>query len=711
MPTPDNDSYFAAKSGLDLAQSCYERVTTFYKDLPRRVMYKRWGKAYRTYYGLSGQEDPFDVSSPAVAGDEGQLTSIRVNHAGSIMRRQTAMISQTVPDFEPIPANSDYESLAQSDFCRKLLDYYMDNKGVGGKLFDGAQGAGIFGECRIEVAWDARGGPNLAPDQINPAVPNRTKAGDLVFRVYTPLDVIRDLGRYDQDDDWIILRRFVNKWDLIARYPNEADEIKGVRSDEFPQSTTPTNRIEWERKFGGNDKTDLIPFYTLYHRKSDCLPDGKIAEFLSPGILLYEGNLPYEEVPTVSITPGKMLRAPYGETPFHHLLALQDVYDLLASSVASNNAALALHLIFMPEGLDFSHMEISEGFAVIRGGAGVEGNLKPEVLNFNAPNDTALKFMDLLVEAMEKIGGVNSTVRGDPGPNIQSGSFAALIAQQALEYAGAFQYSFQQAVAGVGNLIISILQQYADQPIVAEIAGQSHAYELVEFTKAKLDQIHRVSVKSGNPAARTPQFNIAMASDLLAKNMIPDIKTYITLVRTGEVDTVIDESQTNDMRIRRENELLAKGQPHEVLATDSHREDILHHAAVLSSPAARANPGICSAVLLVIQKHLDMLRTVDPDLLALLGQQSLMPGMGLGLPPAQPGENGPQQGRPGESGGGGPPSKPPSGEHQGPHGPSGPKSPAPPKVGQGHPLPHQPNQPINPLTHGPASPHDGSIRP
>lgn len=706
MPSSNstNDTYFAMKSGLELAAACHERVRDFYQHLVRRVMFKRWSKAYRTYYGLSGGEDPFDVSSPAVAGDEGQLTSIRVNHAGSIMRRQTAMITQVVPDFEPVPSNSDYESLAQSDFCRKLLEYYMDHKAVGAKLFDAAHGAGIFGESRIEVAWDARGGPNLPPERINPEVPGRTKAGDLVFRVYTPLDLVRDLSRYDQDDDWVITRRFVNKWDVAARYPNEADDIIGLKSEEFPQSTTPTNRIEWERKFGGQDKSDLIPLYTLYHRKSDCLPNGKIAEFLSADILLYEGDLPYEEVPLVPISPGKMLRAPYGESPFHHLLALQDVYDLLASSVASNNAALALHLIFMPEGLDFSHMEISEGFAVIRGDAGVSGNLKPEVLNFNAPNDTALKFMEVMKDAMEQIGGINATVRGDPGPNIQSGSFAALIAQQAMEYAGAFQYSFQQAVAGVGNLIISILQQYADQPIVAEIAGQAHDYELVEFTKAKLDRIHRVTVRSGNPAARTPQFNIAMASDLLAKNMIPDIKTYITLVRTGEVETVIDESQTNDMRIRRENELLSKGQPHQVLLTDSHREDILHHASVLSSPAARSNPAIVNAVLLVVQQHLDMLRTADPDLMALIGQPSLMPG----LAPSPDGAPPPDQG--GQSGGGGPPGKPPSGEHQGASGPKGPHEPQPPKVGQGNPLPHQPNQPNNPLTGARASPHDGAIR-
>lgn len=308
------ETYWAAKHGLDLATEAMDRVKDYYSALPRLIMYQRWAKARRTYYGLSGQEDPFDISRPGVAGDEGQLTSIRVNYAGAIMRRQIGSISQTVPEWDPVPENSDSSSLEQASFGRKLLDYYMDTRAVGTKLFDAAQFAGTDGEGVLEVAWDAKGGPKLQqPDQLLPA---RTNAGDLVFRVYSPLDLPCDLSRLDMDHDWRFTRRSVNKFDLAARYPGLAQEILNVVSVNYPQATAPTDRLQTEREYT-KDKSDSVYLYTLYHRQTDALPNGKIAEFLSEDVLLYEGDLPYEEIPLVQIAPGKILRSPYGESPFH----------------------------------------------------------------------------------------------------------------------------------------------------------------------------------------------------------------------------------------------------------------------------------------------------------------------------------------------------------------------------------------------------------
>src|SRR5947209_9952423 len=131
-------TYWAAKSGLDLADEAYRRVTKFYDQLLVSVMYARWSKAYRTFFGLPGTEDPFHISRAGVTGKEGELVSIKINHAGNLARHSVALVSQTVPEFDPIPTNSDYESLAQVSFAKKLLAYYMDTREVGGRLFDTA---------------------------------------------------------------------------------------------------------------------------------------------------------------------------------------------------------------------------------------------------------------------------------------------------------------------------------------------------------------------------------------------------------------------------------------------------------------------------------------------------------------------------------------------------------------------------------------------
>src|SRR4051812_860124 len=98
-----NLTYWCAQAGLDLADEAYHRVEGFYGELLSSVMYGRWAKAYRTFYGLPGDADPFDISRAGMAGQQGELVSLKSNHAGSLMRHSVALVSQTVPEFEPIP--------------------------------------------------------------------------------------------------------------------------------------------------------------------------------------------------------------------------------------------------------------------------------------------------------------------------------------------------------------------------------------------------------------------------------------------------------------------------------------------------------------------------------------------------------------------------------------------------------------------------------
>jgi hypothetical protein len=562
--------YWASEQGLDLAREAYSRVRRYYNDLPTTVPFKRWSKAYRNYYGLAGEEDPFDISRAMQTGDKGQLTSIKLNHIGSLGRRAVALVSQTVPDWDIIPEQSDSESQEQASFGGKLLDYYMDTAGVGEKLFDTAEGSIIFSECTLSIGWDPLAGPPLK--QPDPNLPNRTKSGDLTFNVFTPLDMVIDRYRYDRNHEWKIERTWANKWNLAARYPQVADRIVGMDAsskDKFPGVIT--NAIETDRQYKG-DLCDLIPLYTLLHKKTDALPMGKIALFLSEDVLLFEGPFPYgDDLPHATIAPGKMIRTPFGDSGLHHILGLQDVIDNVASSIASNNVALATHIVMFPKGAEYSYQEVAEGLAALEYEPGPDGKMKPEVLSLNASNEVAQAFVEFMVKSAEIIMGIPATLRGTPQPNIQSGAFAALVAQQAMEYAGPFQYSFQQAVARTGNIVIEVLQQYADQPRVVEIAGEDHAYQVRSFSNtgdsdqgvAGISKIHRVAVKSGNPASRTPAFAIAAADSLLQRGALGDptvaAKRYLELIRTGDLETITSSGEASSMLIRREHEAFRKG--------------------------------------------------------------------------------------------------------------------------------------------------------
>jgi hypothetical protein len=632
--------YWASKSGLDLAADADRRVERYYNGLERSAMYQRWSRAYRVYYGLAGQEDPFDISKAGQAGDRGQLTSIKINHAGSLARQTIALISQTVPDFEPIPtSNSDFASLEQVDFTRRVLRYFMDTRGVGQHLYDTAQTAAIFGMGLMVPEWDPLAGAKLKEPVALPGGKGvRTKTGDLIFNVFGPLDMVFNRFRHDQNHAWFITRRFVNRFDLAARYPSYQSTIIDFRPSRRLLAV-PTNSLDSEREERDSEtENDEIPLYTLFHKRTDALPDGKYAQFLGPDILLFEGNLQYEHVPAIVVSPNKILRTAYGESSLHHVMGMQDTFDNVASSIATNNVAAGTQIIAVPAETDYTIDNILEGLAVIRFNAGPEGKAVPIALNLTAPNAEGLRYLDLIRREMETITGVSATMRGAPQPNVQSGSFGALLAQQALTYQNAFQYSFQTAVGLTGDLIISILKRYADQGILIEIVGRDRSYEVRDVKSESFSAIHRVTVKSGNPAARTPEFNQAMAEKLLERGLIKSPKDFITMVRTGDLDTLVDQQEAELMTIRQENEQLAGGKNPPVLATDDHRLHILRNKQPLDSPAARMDGKVAKAVLDHIQAHINALKEVDPSLLEALGQTPMArPQPQAPEPPGPPG--------------------------------------------------------------------------
>jgi hypothetical protein len=681
----NDDVYWPSLDGLDLAEAAYRRVVRFYTSLTENsVMYRRWGHAYRAFYGIAGDSDPFDVSKAGLAGDRDQLTAVKINHAGSLARQKIALVSQTIPDFDATPINDDSESLESVEFAKKLLAYYMDYRRMAGDFFEQAKIAEIFGKGWYNIEWDPRAGDALTnPD---PADPSRTKTGDVALRLFTPLDVVMDRFRYDDDHDWLITRRFVNRYDVAARYSNLADQILAFRPGRFPGYMPATDIIEEERRYArGHTEDHLIPLYTLYHKKTDALPGGKIAAFLNEDIFLMGGDLPYDEIPLIPMSDGEMLRSPYGESGLHHILGLAEVYDNVSSAVATNNVALATALLWLPDECNYSYEELAQGLAALRGTAGPDGRHKPESINLNPSNEEALKSLGHWVKEMETIMSIPAMMRGATPPSGTSGSLGALVVQQAMTNNGEYQQSFHSAVARAGQLLLSVLKRFADQPQVAIIAGKRRSFERVVFTQKNLAGVERVIVKSGNPAARTAMFADQMAENLLAKGAI-NATQYMQLTKTGELDTATEPDIAQELLVRRENELLAKGVCPPVMPTDRHKDHIIAHSDVYNSPEARANPLISMAAAKHNDLHIAALSDpANASLLVLLGQTPLPP------PNAPPPEL-PPPGTPGMPGTqlAAPPM--PQGAHPGP-------APAPPPP---HPIgapPKLPQMPVNPLTH------------
>jgi hypothetical protein len=100
-----------------------------------------------------------------------------------------------------------------------------------------------------------------------------------------------------------------------------------------------------------------------------------------------------------------------------------------------------------------------------------------------------------------------------------------------------------------------------------------------------------------------------------------------------------EDTQSELLLIKSENESLVDAEPIMAVATDQHSLHIKEHTCVLADPDLRKDPALVQRTLMHIQEHIDLLRGVDPQLLAMMGEQSLMPPP---MPGQEPGAAGPQ---------------------------------------------------------------------
>jgi len=110
---------------------------------------------------------------------------------------------------------------------------------------------------------------------------------------------------------------------------------------------------------------------------------------------------------------------------------------------------------------------------------------------------------------------------------------------------------------------------------------------------------------------------------------------YFQVIETGKLETMFEGDVSQLMLIKRENERMIDGMKVLALPLDQHRMHIMEHQAISADPDLRENVELMRLLNDHIQEHIDMLRTADPDLLALIGEQPLQP---MAPPPGAPGQ-------------------------------------------------------------------------
>lgn len=596
--------YWATKSQNDIISDLQKKIEDFDEYLVNSGVMAELRDSYKSFYGDSKIRD---------VGTQGELKSFRVNHYASLIRNLVSLVTNNKPAWQPIASNTDSTSQSASILAAGLLDFYMKDRRLDRVFRNACLMACFLKESWVATTWDTQRGEIIA---VDPDTNIPVHEGDLKYSSFQLNDVIRDYNKTNSEFDWLITREYLNKWDLVAQFPEFADKIKNERVKSID-----LNRIRITNQSGKvNDDEDQIAFYTFYFKPCAALPNGRMITFIMDQVLT-DGPLPYPKIPLVRISAEDTFESCFAHSPMMDVLPVQKAIDTLASILLTNNASFGVQNVQYPKGASISVSQIAGGLNLIEFDSKL-GKLEPLQLTASAPE--TYKFFEMLVTQSQLLSGVNDAIRGQSSAGT-SGAALALLSQQAIQFANGLQQGWISLIEDVGTLSVHILQRYANTKRVAVLTGKHNRPLLKEWSSMDLQGISRITIESGNALSKTASGRLTMADSLLQAGMIKRPEQYISVLTTGQLEPLYENEQRQLLLIRAENEKLSEGNQVRALLTDDHDAHILEHASVLSNPDIRDNSSspIVQFTLAHIQEHLSLAQNMPPALAMLLKQMPL----------------------------------------------------------------------------------------
>lgn len=610
----DSTNYnWAAVPIEEIADEITAKYDDYLKFISDTGYLDKFRASYQRYYNID-QDGAYRVS----VNPDGSMARVTINHYKNLLKRLHILVTQSKVNFIPRARNSDVKSQIEADLAKGILEYYADEKGMDRMFARAVETALVCLEAFVHCPWNLHKGYELTTDENGKVI----HTGDQDFEVFTALEVARNLQV--ADSEFYIVRAKRNKWDLAALHPEFADAISSATTEHSIEDRYLLRPIE------AMYDADLVDVYYLYHTDCPALPDGRFTVVCNDQVLA-DGPLGYKRPPVFRLSAGDVIGAIQGDSPSVDMLAIQEVINALTSAMVTNNLTFAKQLVWSPDP-NMTVNTLSEGLAF------VNSAVKPEALQLTGSSPETAKMVESLERQMQLLSGINDTARGNPESNLKSGNSLALMLAQAIQFVSDLQKNYSQLASDVGTCVINNMQKFAKGEMLVVVGGQSRKSYVKQFKAEEMINVDRVSVDLGNPLAQTVAGRYELVQQWMQYGLIKSPVQVAEFMKSGQVDSLIEDQFKDQMLVREENQNLKEGKQVLALVTDDHGYHIQEHRKLLSDPDTRIDPNLVQSVLGHIQEHIELRKTMDPDLAAILNQPPLPSQQ---MAPAGPGPMGP----------------------------------------------------------------------
>lgn len=619
----DLDQYWATKPAFELADECNRRVSEQYNLFDVRESYSKIIRTYSHYYGKTNEA----ISNMVVpAGERGELTLTYVNFIRYFVSHILSMIAGDRLAYQCVPVNTDVRAKEQSILGNEIMRYYVKNLRLHKVLREATEFALVCSEGYVLLEWDEDAGDEYGVGIDESANLNRSvkgdgalqpkilKTGDVSCKTFSYLDVTRDEAASRNDGlNWMIIREWVNRWDLVAKFPSMKDDILrgGTKRDEV---------LNMRGVASMHGTTDYIALYKFFHAKTPALPSGREMWFVNGDTCLKDRPLPYREIPIYRVAPSDVLGTPRGYTPVYDLMGPCAAANLLINTGLSNMAALGTVNLYARRGSGITASMLNGGLNLI------EGDLEPPVplqLAQNPPD--LLNMVELFHKYMMEIVGTNPASLGYAEQRL-SGEALALLDSKATQFVAPLSESYTFLAERVGQAIFDMVRDFSVGERTFRMIGKNKLPYARSFQAQDIADVDLVQLETTNPLNQTPAMKMQDANVLLQQGMI-STQEYFQVKETGMLEDTAETQTSEKLLVKRENEMLLQGVQPPVILTDDHVFHIKGHNCNLSDPEVRGNPQVVQSTLAHLMEHIQQLLSMPAPLAMALGHT--LPGMPL----------------------------------------------------------------------------------
>ena len=511
------------------------------------------------------------------------------------------------------PRTDEADDYDKADVATKLLRYTSLQGNFDHKKNVLMQWAELTGSAFILSFWDEQQGPALAVDEEG--IPS-VREGELGFTLLSPYEVYPEhLYRQGMEEQGsVIIEQVMSAKEIYNLYGIETD---GKEIDTVVLTPVSSLPEDYSMRMGDTKLRASERVITYMEKPSPKNPEGVMA-LIAAGKLVYYDRLPFSRLPLTIFRAKEAAGQFFGKSVIEELIPLQRAYNGCKNKIHDYITTLAANSFLVEEGsIDVEAMEengTAPGTPVVY----KKGYSAPVPLRHESMPGEIYAECEQLARDMEYTAGVSQLmVVGSMSAGITSGRAINSLREIDSTRMALAADNMRAGAIETAKVWLEIYKEHASGSMVLSVAGTNDFGSVLTWCADDINS-YDVYFDTENELKYSPEsqkeaflaaYNMGLFTDENGK--IPErFKLRAAeLMRIGEYGSLMNETDLQMKRAKRENSLLLTGKVPEISEFDNddvHIEEHRRFALQLRFDALKAKrPDLAGAFSEHIHAHLE----------------------------------------------------------------------------------------------------------